>query len=73
MTRPDPRKIAYVGQAALHEELWPEPSADALARQLLEAENRELRDELTHLRSALATAGRVLEPYCRRLNGRDHE
>jgi hypothetical protein len=71
MTRPASSKITYTGYEALHEELWPDPTESEIERERLEAENRHLRDEVKHLRSALATAGRVLEPYISRLNGRE--
>jgi hypothetical protein len=71
MTQPASRKIPYIGYQALYEAVLPEPSEDALARQRLELENQHLRDEVKHLRSALATAGRVLEPYFSRLNGHE--
>ena len=36
----------------------------------LEAENERLRDDLRHLRSALASAAGLLLPYARTGNGR---
>ena len=35
----------------------------------LEQENKQLRDDLRHLQSALASAVGLLMPYHRRLNG----
>ena len=64
-------RVPYVGQENVNEQLLPDdPSEDELALQRLESECRHLRQENAHLRSASATASRVLEPYSKRLNGR---
>jgi hypothetical protein len=52
-------RIPYVGAAALMEELIPDPSEDAVVRQRLEQENKQLKEELKHLQAALEIAGRV--------------
>ncbi len=62
-------KIGYVGRESLTEGLLPNPTEDQIERERLEAENSQLRDELKYLRSALATAGRILQPYFAKLNG----
>lgn len=63
-------KAPYCGQASATEQLLSDdPSEDELARQRLERENIELRDQVRHLQSALEIAGRVLQPYFYRLNG----
>jgi hypothetical protein len=61
-------RIAYVGRESLMEELTPDPSEDAVARERLERENAELRDQVRHLQSALQIAARVLQPYYSREN-----
>ena len=65
-----PPKFPYCGADAATEELLPEPSQDALRLAELEQENRRLRDDLRHLRSALASAAGLLLPYARTGNGR---
>jgi hypothetical protein len=61
-------RIPYVGAEALMEELIPELSEDAAARERLEREDVELRDQVRHLQSALQIAARVLQPYYSREN-----
>ena len=63
-----PAKLPYCGADAATEELLPEPSQDAV-RLAGQQENRQLRDDLRHLQSALASAVGLLLPYHRRLNG----
>lgn len=62
-------RIPYCGQVSAPEEPLPEPSADEITRQRLEAENAELLGRLHNLEAALRVAGRVLQPYFHRLNG----
>ena len=62
-------KIPFAGADDPAEELLPEPSQDALRLAELEQENRQLRDDLRHLQSALASAVGLLMPYHRRFNG----
>lgn len=70
MPRHQNARVPYAGYESLSEPLMPdEPTESELELQRLEFENQHLRQENAHLRSALATAGRVLQPYFRRLNG----
>ena len=62
-------KVPYCGFESAEEAIL-EPSEDALARQRLELENNQLRGQVRNLEAALKAAGRVLEPYLCRLNGR---
>ena len=64
-----PAKIPFAGADDPAEVLLPEPSQDALRLAELEQENRQLRDDLRHLQSALASAVGLLLPYHRRRNG----
>ena len=59
----------YCGADAATEEPLPEPTEAELRMVELEQENRQLRDDLRHLQSALASAVGLLLPYHRRLNG----
>ena len=70
MPTAQPAKLPYCGADAANEEVLPEPSQDALRLAELEQENRQLRDDLRHLRSALASAAGLLLPYARTGNGR---
>ena len=70
MPTAQPAKLPYCGADAATEELLPEPSHDAMRLAELEVENRQLRDDLRHVQSALASAVGLLLPYARRLNGR---
>ena len=63
-------KIPYVGADDPAEEAVPEPTEAELRMAKLEQENRQLREDLRHLQSALASAAALLTPYARRLNGR---
>ena len=70
MPTAQPAKLPYCGADAATEELLPEPSQDALRLAELEQENKQLRDDLRHLQSALASAAGLLLPYARTGNGR---
>jgi hypothetical protein len=69
MPTAQPAKLPYCGADAATEELPPEPDQNALRLAELEQENRQLRDDLRDLQSALASAVGLLLPYHRRLNG----
>jgi hypothetical protein len=69
MPTAQPAKLPYCGADAATEELLPEPDQNALRLAELEQENRQLRDDLRDLQSALASAVGLLLPYHRRLNG----
>ena len=62
-------KLPFAGKDDPAEELLPEPTEAELRMAELEQENRQLRDDLRHLQSALASAVGLLMPYHRRLNG----
>ena len=62
-------KIPFAGADDPAEELLPEPTEAELRMAELEQENRQLRDDLRNLQSALASAVGLLLPYHRRLNG----
>ena len=68
MVATQPTKFAYAGADDPSEAL-PEPDPNVVRLAELEQENRQLRDDLRHLRSALASAVGLLMPYHRRLNG----
>ena len=70
MPAKQPSRIPYAGHEALLEKLLPNPSEDAEARERLERENAELREQLRHQAQALGAAARLLMPYAARLNGR---
>ena len=61
-------KIPFVGADDPTEQL-PEPDPNVLRLAELEQENKQLRDDLRHVQSALASAVGLLLPYARRLNG----
>jgi hypothetical protein len=63
-------KIPYCGADAATEEPLPDPTEAELRMADLEQEIRQLRDDLRHLRSALASAAGLLLPYARTGNGR---
>ena len=69
MPTAQPAKLPYCGADAANEEPLPEPSQDAMRLAELEHENKQLRDDLRHLQSAMASAVGLLMPYHRRLNG----
>ena len=69
MPTAQPAKLPYCGAEAATEEPLPEPSEAELRLAELEQENRQLRDDLRHLQSALASAVGLLLPYSRKANG----
>ena len=62
-------KQPYCGADDATEESLPEPTDAELRVIELEAENKRLKDDLNHLKAALASAAGLLLPYARRLNG----